>query len=817
MAYTENNKMKIYDDIDSWSVEPSLIATNEEKESPEYGLSVAKKIEKEWFYQQGGSARFYDKREEYERLRLYARGEQSTDGYKKTLEEDGDLSYLNIDWEPVPILAKFVDIIVNGMQDRGFKVKAKSIDPFASAERDRYKARLQAEMKQFQELIQLQQEIGNSGLEVDVFEERDGEFPHNQDELEVHLDLEYKQGVEIAAEEAIDYFMKVNNHYEEVKQPCDRDLVEIGISAATHLFDANKGIIEEYVDPIDLIHSDTNSATFNDLYYSGYVKSIPISKIEHMFPHLDPANLEEIKEIGRAYDNYQGLTNGTYRNNSQKQDDNFVQVLFFYWKTNTRIVDKIGEHRKYGTKQSSRKDESFNGPKTPDAKFSKSERIEECIYEGVKVLGDGNRILKWQKAKNMVRKASSDVEVEMPIIISAPNYYRGRVDSPVKRMLKYADLIQIAHIKIQQVLQRINPGGVYIDADGLAEIDLGNGTNYNPAEALKMYFQTGSVIGRSRTVDGDPNRANVPIQELSGNAGAQLESLFASYNFYVDQIRQVVGINEIREGQSPDERALVGVQKLAAANSNQATRHLIDASIYRDERLAEGISLRFRDIIEYGKKDNPKLYNNLIDAISNNNVAKLEDIQDQHLHDFGIFLELAPDEEEKLMLEQNIQQALGRDQIAIEDAIMVRSVNNIKLANNLLAVRRRRKQQLDQITAERNIQAQTQANVAANQAAEQVKAQTQKLQTEGEILKQREAHKHKMEQLAFERQAQKELMQHEWRLQQSSNAAQAQVDRGMQAQKNEGEIQKEKAKKEFESKGYDTRPNNRLNDKSFGV
>ena len=809
---------KVYEDIDAWMAEPSQVAPDEEKNGLEYGLSVAKKIEMEWFSNSGNYSRFYDKREEYERLRLYAVAEQSVEDYKKKMEEDGDTSYLNLDWEPVHIIPKFVDIIINGVQDSFFKVVAKSIDPFASKERDRYKDRLKAEMKQRDELNALQAQMDQSGVDVNVFEDREGDFPENQEELEVHLDLEYKQGIEIAVESSIDYFFKTNRYYDEVKKRCDRDLVEIGIDAVRHDFSSNDGITITYLDPQDIIHSETKSPDFNDLYYTGVVETTKLATIHERFPHLDVDELDRIKEIGKAYDEYQGLNNTYYDYNDIKNDPNEVQLLTFYWKTTNNVIDKIGEHRKYGTRKASKQNESFEGPKTADAKFEKSERVEEVIYEGVKVLGDDQRVLRWRKMKNMVRKSSSDVNVQMPIIISAPKYKDGRVDSPVKRMIKYADLIQITHIKLQQTIQRLNPSGVYIDADGLAEIDLGNGTTYGPKEALKMYFQTGSVVGRSMTVDGDPNGGKVPIQELPGGGGGQVELLIGAFNYYLDMIRQVTGINEVREGANPGERSLVGVQKLAAASSNTATRHIENASLYRSTRLAEGISLRLKDILEYGKTDNPGLYNNLVESISTNNVAMLEDIEDQHLHSFGIVLEASPNQEEKAILENNIQQALAKDQIYLEDAMTIREVNNVKLANKILGYRRRKKLKLDQQLKDNNIKAQAQANAEANAQAEKAKLGTQRDKMQGEIAKQREAAQQAIAKLNAETADQMKLMELEFKLKQKEFQMQSIVDAKQTSQKIDGEVQKEKVKQKptFEAKGTDSRPNGTTRDKKFG-
>jgi len=318
-----------------------------------------------------------------------------------------------------------------------------------------------------------------------------------------------------------------------------------------------------------------------------------------------------------------------------------------------------------------------------------------------------------------MRPKSDYTKVKMNYAIVAPRMYDGKIDSLVKRITGFADMIQLTHLKLQQVMSRMVPDGVYLDADGLAEVDLGNGTNYNPQEALNMFFQTGSVIGRSFTQDGDMNPGKVPIKEItSGSGGNKMQALIGNYNYYLQMIRDVTGLNEARDGSMPDKNALVGVQKLAAANSNTATRHILQAGLYLTSETAECLSLRISDVIEYSPTKDA-----FIQAIGVHNVATLKEISNLHLYDFGIFLELQPDEEEKAILENNIQMALQQKTIDLEDAIDLRDIRSVKLANQLLKIRRKKKEDKDRALQMQNIQAQTQSNTQAAQAAAQADIQ----------------------------------------------------------------------------------------------
>ena len=352
------------------------------------------------------------------------------------------------------------------------------------------------------------------------------------------------------------------------------------------------------------------------------------------------------------------------------------------------------------------KDDRFNPPKDKEGGYSRLLKSIECLYDGAMILG-ADKLLKWEMAKNMMRPKSDFTKVKMNYAIVAPRMYNGKIESLVGRITGFADMIQLTHLKLQQVMSRMIPDGIYLDADGLAEIDLGNGTNYNPQEALNMYFQTGSIVGRSLTQDGDPNRGKVPIQELqTSSANGKIASLIQTYQYYLQMIRDVTGLNEARDGSMPDKDALVGLQKMAANASNIATKHILNGALYLTLKICENISLRVSDMLDFALTND-----SLKASIGKFNVATLDEIDNLHLYDFGLFLELEPEEEEKAMLEQNIQMALQQNQIFLEDAIDIREIKNLTLANQVLKYKRVKKQKEDQ-------EAQTQSNAqAAEQAA----------------------------------------------------------------------------------------------------
>ena len=714
---------------------PSQVVSDAEKLSYDYGLKVAKAIESEWFHKDRGHTRYTTNQNDFHNLRLYARGEQSIQKYKDELSINGDLSYLNLDWKPVPIISKFVDIVVNGIAERMYDIKAYSQDPYGVNKRTEYMESIVRDMK-----MKSVDAYVKENFNLDLTENDPETLPANEEELALHMQLSYKQSVEIAEEQALKVLMEGSN-YELIKKRFYYDLTVLGIGAVKTGFNTSEGVTIDYVDPTDLVYSYTESPYFDDIYYVGEVKTIPVNELAKQFPHLTHGDLEELIQNKSTYTNNHGT--------SREIDSNSVQILYFNYKSYMNEVYKMKETGS-GADKAIEKDDTFNPPAEKEGGYERLHRAIECLYEGAIVLGTNN-LLKWEMSKNMMRPKSDFTKVKMNYSIVAPRIYKGRIDSLVKRITGFADMIQLTHLKLQQVMSRMVPDGVYLDADGLAEIDLGNGTNYSPQEALNMFFQTGSVIGRSFTSEGDMNPGKVPIQEIqSGSGGQKMQSLIGTYNYYLQMIRDVTGLNEARDGTTPDKNALVGVQKMAAANSNTATRHILQSGLFLTAQTAECLSLRISDIIEYSPTKDA-----FIQAIGAHNVATLEEMASLHLYDFGIFIELSPDEEEKALLENNLQVALSQQNIELEDAIDVREIKNLKLANSLLKIRRKQKIDRDQKIQQQNIQAQSQANIQAQQAAAEMEVQKnealtqskaqlaqiesqldlQKLQAEGELKK----------------------------------------------------------------------------------
>tara|TARA_A100001201_G_scaffold3439_3_gene7847 strand:+ start:446 stop:2839 length:2394 start_codon:yes stop_codon:yes gene_type:complete len=729
------------------SIFPSQVVSDAEKASWEYGEQVAQAIEQEWFSQgRTNGNRYLTTWNNYNRLRLYARGEQPTQKYKDELSINGDLSYLNLDWKPVPIVSKFVDILTNGISNKDYDINAFAQDPAALANRTNYAEMLAQDMFARESMQKIVEKLDTSLFNTTIPEDK---LPQNIEELELHMQLNYKQSIEIAEEEVINQVLDYNK-WDLTRRRVNYDLVTCGIGAVKTSFNTSNGITVDYVDPAYLIYSYTEDPNFEDIYYVGELKAVTLPEIAKQFPELDDATLERIQE-------YQGDKTYMYGYGYGPWDQNTIPLLYFEYKTYSDQVFKIKE-TEYGLIKAIEKPDTFNPPANDN--FERVGRTIETLYRGVKVLGT-NMLLRWEMCPNMTRPTADTTKVEMNYAICAPRMYKGRIDSTVNRITGFADMIQITHLKLQQVIARMVPDGVFLDMDGLAEVDLGNGTNYNPAEALNMYFQTGSVVGRSLTQDGELNRGKVPVQELATGSGqAKIQSLISTYNYYLQMIRDVTGLNEARDGTLSDKDTLVGLQKLAAQASNIATRHINNASLYLTLRICENISKKVSDMLDF-----PLTANALKNSITAFNTITLEQIDKLNLHDFGIFLDLEPDEEEKAQLEQNIQVALSSGGIDLEDAIDIRQIRNLKLANQMLKQKRKRKLARErQMQMEMN-QQQAQANSQASQAAAEAEVQKQQALTSEKVNFEQAKSQFEIQRMQTEAEIKRQLMAEEFNYQ----------------------------------------------------
>ncbi len=732
---------------------PDHLASDEEKAKDEFGLQMAKAIEYEWFYRPetgGTSCAYADKRDKYHKLRLYGRGEQDTKKYKDLLNGGDDESYTNFDWRPLQIIPKFVKLIVNQMTERLFDVKAEATD--------NYSTNLKTKEKEYLENLMISKPLMEKAREeLGVEMQPDGydEYPQTQEEIDLHMNLNYKPAIEIASEEAIKYTLDLND-YDEIQSRVIEDITTIGLGAIKHTTDPNKGIIIEYVDPSDLVYSYPRNRNFKDVHYYGEVRKITINELKRLAPEkFTDDELRAIAQSTNDWARYHGNTNDQYAYREDDLGGAIVDVLNFNFKSTNTITYK----KKYmgnGGFKMIKKSSDFDKVNNQHDGYDVAKKVIEVWYEGMLILGT-NKLVKYNLCENMVRPKGYLNRTVPNYIMYAPEIYQNRTKSLVERIIPYVDQMQQIHIKLQQLIAKTRPNGIYIDVDGLNEIDLGDGNFLTPLEAVKIYNQTGNVIGTSITAEGDYNYGREPIRELKNGVVSGLPDLMNSYNHYLNLLRDAIGVPQGADASAPHPDMAVGVQQQIALNSNTATKHILDSMLNMTERLGEGLSLRLKDIFKYSD-----LKNTYLNTIGKVNMKILESLKNYHLHDIGILIELKPDAQEKQYLENNIQQGIAQQIITLDDAIDIRSINNIKLANQVIKIRRLRREkerknhekEIAQITQTSQIQAAQEA-AKAKQMEIQTKAQSElqliQAKTNSELIK-----------INAEKKAKSELMQQEF-------------------------------------------------------
>jgi len=740
---------------------PDPLVSNEEKKTEEYGLQMAKLIEYEWFYisSKSNQSSYYDKRHKFDRLRRYARGEQSTDLYKKLLTDgtDGE-TYTNYDFRPIQVLPKFIKLVVNQMLERLYEIDAQAVDGISQGLRDSYKEILEKNMVSKDMLADAKALLG-----VDLTPTGMGEMPETAEEVDLHMRLKYKPSIEVAIEEALKYTLELNE-YDETQRRVIKDMVEVGVSGLHHTTDPTKGIVAEYTDPADMVWAYPTSSNFKNVYYYGHVKRMTLNELQRISgKKFDDAELDKFKNVSNEWQTYNNISNEFWYRDEDLSSW-MIDVLFFTYKTtsNTKYKKKYRDNGSFGI---TKKGHDFKKNKSTLAKEKKQgyndydilEDVDEVWYEGAMVLGS-DMLFNYRECVDMVRPGGFIYNNVMSnYIMYAPELYQGRIQSLVDRVIPTVDQLQQIQIKIQQFIAKSRPNGLWIDVDGLQELDLGGGNSFDALELIRYYDETGNLLGTSKLNDGSYNNGGLPIKELNNGAIAGLEQLMNAYNFHLNLFRDFIGISQGADATLADPRTSVGAQEAANASSNVATRYVLEAQLKMTQYLAEGISLRLKSIFKYSSLK--KAY---INSIGKVNVDVLESLKKLHLHDFGITIKLKPDAQEKAMLEQNIQAEIAAGGLSTTDGIDIRKISNLSLANEMLKIRKEKHIKEEQKRKVELMETQSKGNTETAQAASQAKQQEEAQKIDGKkqvMLMERENNRLKMEQ---ELQAKLQLMDREY-------------------------------------------------------
>ena len=705
---------------------PDPFANPEEKQSKSYGERYAKAIMGQWGRGDDSSSLMSRRMYEFEKNRDYANGTQDTSIYKSILNSldpnNGDGTLLNIDWSPVPIVPKFVKVVVNRILSRKPYPAVEALDPVSRQEKEVSRAKIESAIENKAEF----KKAKSLGLSLEIDPDT---LPETTEEAEIFLDQNIKTNAEIAAQLATALTLDWNNFDDDIYRRNVTDLVEIGIAVCKRNNDPNYGITEEYVDPSTFIHSHTEDPNMNDIVYAGHIKRISIMDLKRMAgDQFTEKEYEELarKVMNRSYNDHgKFATPGSYNRAGRKQtygyDDYLVEVLDFEFKS----VDSVFYERKesrFGNVGFYYKGNEYKP--VADSVYNREpfKMDIETVYGGCYLI-DMNKIYNYGMKKNIPKNVHDISRARLSYNVACTNIRRMIPKSMVGSIIGFADQLQLTHCKIQQAVAKAKPDGLIIDIEGLENVQLGRGGELSPLEIQDIYEQTGIMYYRSKNPEG--GFQNPPIRSIE-NQIRNINAFVTLYNHYLRMIRDATGVNEVMDASTPKGDALVGVQQQAIAAGNNALYDITNASLVLYKKVCEDVVKCVQIIPEMSV-----LYRVYEKAIGKQNMEILSSFKDLPMYNFGVRVSKTMSDEDRVFLEQNIQASLAQREIDLEDAISIRQLNDIDQAQRLLVVRRERRAKDAQRIAQQNMQMQAQANAQASQAASQ--ARIQELQAEAQL------------------------------------------------------------------------------------
>jgi hypothetical protein len=729
------------------SVFPDPLADQSQKLNKQYGLQYANAIYSQW----GGvdiDGSLYAKRfREFEISRDYANGTQDTSIYKQILTSldpnNGDGSMLSLDWTPVPIVPKFVKIVVNKILSTKMYPNVEAIDPLSRSERDLEKNKVKVRV----ENRAIIEEAKAAGLKVRM---DPSQLPETAEEVEIFLESNIKTAAEIAAQIGINLTLSWNDFDERIYRRNVEDLVTLGLAVVKRENDPNYGIVTKYVDPAYFIHSNTDDPNFTDIVYAGHIQRLSISELKRIAG--EQFTEEQYKNMAKTVMNRFGNNPNTF--GSSRYDGNLERYNYGYDEYTVQIMDfefmsvdtVVFEKKKsaYGNIGFYHKGEKYTPPTNSVYDREAVYMQNTTLYGGCYIIGT-NYVYNYGIKKNVPKNVHDISRTRMSYSAVATNLRRMIPKSIVSGVIGFADQLQLSHLKIQQAIAKAKPDGLLVDIEGLENVQLGRGGELQPLDIQDIYEQTGVFYYRSKNAEG--GFQNPPVRTLD-NSIRNINELINLYNHYLRMIRDATGINEVMDGSSPKGDQLVGVRQQQLAAGNNALYDITNASLVLYRRVCE-------DIVKCLQIMPPKsiLYQAYENAVGKENMSVLSSFSNLPMYNFGVRVVSDMNEIDKTYLEQNIQIALSQKEIDLEDAIAIRQLRDVDQAERLLVVRRKKRQKQQQEQAQQNSQMQAQMNAQVAQATSQGKMQEEQMRAQLEAQK-----------IQLESQAKAQLMQLEYQL-----------------------------------------------------
>jgi hypothetical protein len=717
MNYTNNKRKSSF---------PDPLASTEIKKSKSYGIQYAKAIESQWGKITSATSLYGKRNVVFERSRDYANGTQDTNIYKKLLRSlnpnDGDGSLMNLDYTPVPVLPKFVRVVVNKILSRNPYPNLEAVDPLSSSEKNNKKRRVEIQVEAKKQLQQLKE---NTGM---VIGDDPDKLPDSLEEAEILLGTNVKTDAEIAAQIGTNMTLSWNDFNDNILRRCVNDLVSLGMAVVKRSNDPNEGIKTEYVDPARFIHSYTEDPGFNDMIYAGHIKSISIQELKRLAGH--ELEEEDFKKIAAAVKNKEGndpnaFNVHSYNNRLMKQeygyDEYMVDVLDFEFMSVDCIYFEEKENR-FGNTNFFMK--GFEYEEKQGSVFERKPYKMEVstVYGGSYIMDGCDIVFNYGMVRNVPKNIHDISKSRLSYSVTATNMRNMMPKSMVDSCTGFADMLQLTHLKIQQAIAKAKPDGLIIDIEGLENVQLGKGGELQPLDLHDIYEQTGVFYYRSKNPEG--GFQNPPVREI-GNSIRNINELIGLYNHYLRMIRDTTGINEMMDASTPKGDTLVGVQQNAIAAGNNAIYDITNASMILYKKVCEDIVKCIQilpvDSVLY------RIYEN---AIGKENMSVLSSFKELPMYNFGVQVVKEMEDQDRAYLEQNIQMSLQQKELDIEDAIAIRNMKDVNQAERLLVVRRKKRMAKQQEMAMQNSQMQAQQAQQAAQAASQAKMQEMQMEAQ---------------------------------------------------------------------------------------
>lgn len=737
MNYTNSNSKSSF---------PDPLASTDVKKTKEYGVQYAKAIESQWGKLSNSSSLFGKRNIVFDKSRDYANGTQNTDIYKKLLRSlnptDGDGSLMNLDYTPVPVLPKFVRVVVNKILSRSPYPNLEAIDPLSSSEKNRKKRKVEIQIQQKEQLLKLKE---STGVVLDIDPDQ---LPDSEEESEIFLGTNVKTDAEIAAQIGTNLTLSWNNFVDGTFRRCVNDLVALGMAVVKRSNDPNEGIKTEYVDPSKFIHSYTEDPSFDDLIYAGHVKTVSIQELKRLAGHeLNEDDFKKIAESSKgSYGNdSNSLHKSSYNKSSMRTeygyDKYMVDVLDFEFISVDCIYFEEKENR-FGNTNFFMK--GFEYEEKQGSVYDRTPHKMEVstVYGGSYIIG-GGKIFNYGMTKNVPKNIHDLSKCRLSYSATATNINNMMPKSMVDSCTGFADMLQLTHLKIQQAIAKAKPDGLIIDIEGLENVQLGKGGELQPLDLHDIYEQTGVFYYRSKNPEG--GFQNPPVREI-GNSIRNINELIGLYNHYLRMVRDVTGINEMMDSSTPKGDTLVGVQQQAIAAGNNAIYDITDSSMVLFKKVCSDIV----KCLQILPKDSV-IYSAYANAVGRENMSILSSFNNLPMYNFGVQVVKEMEDKDRAYLEQNIQISIQQKELDIEDAIAIRQLKDVNQAERLLVVRRKKRIAQRQQIAMQNSQQQAQIQQASAQSTSQAKMQemqaqaqidAQKMQLEAQLDSQLEQMKH---------------------------------------------------------------------------